>query len=118
MSADNGIYILRTRRAPIKRGNTYENQHGKFEYRVAHCSAIDNIDYSDLYLPLYFGNSKVFHSPDEAFAEAQRKVSEIENGGWFTEYGICNLNKDCYFPNMTAETARKALDCYEGAIPV
>lgn len=41
MSADNGVYILKTPARPIKNGNLYTNQHGKFEYRVAHCQAID-----------------------------------------------------------------------------
>lgn len=111
MSADNGIYILETPRPPIKTGNMYTNQKG-YDYRVAHCTAIDNIDYSDLYLPLLFGNSKVYSSHDEALKAAIEIEKEIKENGWFTEYGINTIKKNVYFPNMTADEARKALDVY------
>jgi hypothetical protein len=123
MSADNGIYILKTPRPPKKvkwrefEGKdvfAYENQHGKYEYRVAHCQAIDNIDHSDLYLPVYFGKSPVYHDHAPALQDAILLAKQYE----VLEYGICDVEKQCYFPNMKPETAEKALDCYEGAEPV
>ncbi len=114
MSADNGIYILRTKRPPIKKGNCYTNQHGLYEYRVAHCSAIDNLAYSDLYMPYYFGTSPVYTEESPAMDLAV----EIEENVGYTEYGISLVAKDCYFPNMTSRAAEKALDCYIGAKPL
>jgi len=118
MSSDNGIYILRTPAPPIKNGNSYTNQHGKFEYRVAHCQAIDNIDYSDLYLPLYFGNCKVFDILEKALSLAEQISKDIKENGYFTEYGICQIYKNIHFPNMTSKAAQEALDCYVGAKPL
>lgn len=114
MSADNGIYILKTPAVPIKEGNVYVNQHDQFEYRVAHCQAIDNIDYSDLFLPLYFGNSKVVCTEGEAWNIAKQLYQHV---GW-TEYGVSLIEKQRHFPNMTAKAAQKALDCYVGAQPL
>lgn len=108
MSADNGVYILKTPARPIKDGNTYTNQHGKFEYRVAHCQAIDNIDYSDLYIPLLFGNAAVHKNRDSAMELASRILEGLD----ICEYGICMIEKENYFPNMTCEEAQKALDSY------
>ena len=113
MSADNGIYILKTLMPPKKTNNYYESQNG-YEYRVAHCQAIENIDYSDLYLPLYFGDSPVFTECSEAMNYAKTLENEI---GW-TEYGIEILEQEVYFPNMTVRAAAKALDCYIGAEPL
>lgn len=53
MSADNGVYILITKKPPIKIGNTYTMQDG-VEYRVAYAQAIDDINQSDLYLPVFW----------------------------------------------------------------
>jgi len=117
MSADNGIYILRTPAPPVKEGNSYINQHSKYEYRVAHCQAIENIDYSDLYLPLLFGGSQIYNEQDAA-QKANEIQKQIEEDGGFTEYGIIPLCKETYFPNMTSRAARVALDCHQGAIPL
>ncbi len=107
MSADNGIYILKTPAPPVKNGNYYTNQ-GKKEYRVAHCQAIDNIEYSDLYLPCYFGDSPVFDNYEDALELAVQIEKDLE----ICEYGICDIEKDCYFPNMSSEEARFALHSY------
>lgn len=115
MSADNGIYILCTARTPVKTGDVYINQHNQYEWRVAHCQAIENIDESDLYLPILFGDSEIFLTQDAANEYAIELGKQYE----FLEYGICYINKDTkYFPNMTKETALKAVDCYQGSIPV
>lgn len=108
MSADNGVYILVTPARPIKRGNFYINQHGKFEFRVAHCQAIDNIDYSDLYVPLLFADSKVHESKEKALEEAVKIYETLD----ICEYGISSIEKDICFPNMTSEQAKIALDSY------
>lgn len=117
MSADNGIYILRTPMWPIKKGIFYQNIHGSFEYRVAHCQAIENIDYSDLYMPLLFGKSKVFYKEDEAFEEASRMEKEILENDCVLEYGICQIERGKYFPRMTSEEAYKALDVWYDSDP-
>lgn len=108
MSADNGVYILKTPARPIKNGGSYTNQHGKFEYRVDYCSAIDNIYYSDLCVPAMFGNSKVFDSLEDAQAEA----TIIADKHRYLEYGICQVEHKRVFPNMTVEQANQALDSY------
>ena len=116
MSADNGIYILKTPAPPIKNGNYYESRNGVFEWRVAECQAIENIDYSDLYLPLLFGNSPVYTSYDDAFKVACNMEKEIDDEGFPLEYGICDIVKECFFPNITVRAAQRALDCYVGAV--
>lgn len=114
MSADNGVYILKTRKPPIKEDGCYINQDG-FEYRVAHCQSIDDIDCSDLFLAIKFGNCRVINIEREARDEAFKLEDEYE----YLEYGISTIDRSCdYFPNITAEAARKAIDCYQGAIPL
>lgn len=113
MSADNGIYILKTPARPVKINNCYHNRHGSFEYRVAHAQAIDNVDYSDLYLPLIFGASVVHADSDKAMQEAIKLEEQMsEEYGFGTEYGVSIIEKNVYFPNMTSEEARKALDSF------
>lgn len=114
MSADNGVYILRTPAVPVKEGSSYRNRHNEHEYRVAHCAAIDNLDYSDLYLALYFGDCEVYDN----WNEASRVARHIALNVGFLEYGVVYLEKDCHFPNMTSQAAHVALDCYVGATPL
>lgn len=119
MSADKGIYILRTNKPPLKEGGFYVNQHDQYEYRVAECQAIDNIEYSDLYLPILFGRSKVYSDKDSAWQEARRMYDDIMNSGFpILEYGISSIIKDKPFPNITPDAAAKALDCFVGAKPL
>lgn len=113
MSADNGVYILKTPSWPIRDHEGYTNQHGKFDYRVAHCGAIDNLDYSDLYLACYFGNSPILHDEDEAWKVARRMAETIVP----LEYGISVIERK-FYPNISQESAEKALDTYVGAKPV
>jgi hypothetical protein len=111
MSADNGIYILQTNLPPMKIGNFYINQYGKYEFRVAHCQVIDDIYYSDIYLPILFGDSPVFFDIEKANEYAK----EMEKNICYLEYGTQTIYLDKYFPNIKPETARIALDCYIGA---
>ena len=89
MSADNGIYILKTK-APAGEG---------FEYRVEHAMAIENIcynvatgEYQKDFIPEvafdYFGRSDVFTDEGEAlkYAHEQEPMYEI------LEYGVSILN--------------------------
>ena len=104
MSADNGIYILKT---PKPRFNN------EFEYRVTECSAIDNIDYyppgsekRDAMVVLYFGKSDFYGSLDAAMQEATRIYTELMSGPFpICEYGISVINWADEFPTMTREEA-------------
>lgn len=107
MSADNGVYILVTPARPIKSGNCYTHC-SKSEYRVAHCQNIEDIDHSDLYLALKFGNSRVFDTMEEALELA----SSILKGLSICEYGICTIGREIHFPNMSQEEASFALNSY------
>lgn len=88
MSADNGVYILKT-----------QSQDGGFEYRVAQAMAIDNLTYD---MPPgeidpecaqgIFGESEVFTDRDKAWLSARDVEDEIAQSGWFTEYGVCELD--------------------------
>lgn len=120
MSADNGIYILKT----------------KDGYRVAHRQAIDNLYYhpqkccnkqiiiedkntsleickncnkkidwikkdkiNSQMLRDYFGDCKVFKTKKEALGEAIRLYNEIINSDYpILEYGIQIINYDEQFP--------------------
>ena len=104
MSADNGIYILKTRK-PLHNND--------YEYRVKECCAIDNIDYyprgsdkCDAMLVLYFGQSKSHSTLDAAMQEATRIYTELMNGPFpVCEYGISVINWADEFPTMTREEA-------------
>jgi len=115
MSADNGIYILETRKPPIKEGSSYTNQM-KSEYRVAYASAIDNLDASDLYMVVIFGDSLVYDDVEESIKVAKNMAKQFP----YLEYGIIVIHdyRNKYFPNMTSKAAEVALDCYVGAKPL
>jgi hypothetical protein len=91
MSADNGIYILKT--PNFKTGHT--------EFRVSHCQAIENIDYPGeevKYIKMYFGKSKIYKSQIEALTEAQRIYDKLEEDGFIIEYGIQTIELNREFP--------------------
>lgn len=87
MSADNGIYILVTE-GP--------------EFRVAHCQAIENIEWQPNYhglnkeeILVYFATCKVLNNLEDAFNYA-KKLSEDY---YVLEYGICILDhEEVLFP--------------------
>lgn len=103
MSSDNGIYVLAS---PCKNSK-------EIEYRVAHGSAIENIDYypvgSDQYKAMevmYFGQSEVYDTEKKA----RKAAKQLENGA-YTEYGICLLPMHPKpFPNMTQKEAEKIME--------
>lgn len=101
MSADNGIYVLES---PTKNGS---------QYRVAHCSAIENMDYFEqgtvqakAMLVHYFGNSEVYISAHEVMKAALKLHNEVK----YTEYGIrCLAIRLEAFPSMSVEEAENVL---------
>jgi len=111
MSADNGIYIAR-----------FVGSDGNYEYRVAHAQAIENCDYSDRYPKqfidatrvLYFGDSKVYKSHEEALERAREIERELVDEDpyemFYIEYGICDVCYDTPFPDMSMEEANRIVD--------
>ena len=94
MSADNGIYILRT---PISAG---------FEYRVAHVVSCEVEYYRDKelledldqYISYMWGPCSVFFTPEEAAAEAVAETEEVLAQGYPIEYGTSTIELDRSFP--------------------
>lgn len=108
MSADNGIYILQTNKA---------DGFG-FEYRVAECQAVENINYynptrgyndkiaDDAMLVIYFGGCTVEENEIMARAEACAIEDDILQSEWpILEYGISTIKIDKVFPSMSLEEA-------------
>ena len=94
MSADNGIYIL-----PSPKSDS-------FEYRVAHCQAIENIDYSPMYEVLLFSKSPVYTSQQEAAAVAIEMSKHYD----ILEYGVALLDERKQpFPTETYKEAEDKL---------
>ena len=97
MSADNGIYILRS-----KKGDT-------LEYRVAHLRAVEDAFDEQLgryYMASMFGNCTVLYDRDNAWKIAREKADEHE----VLEYGVSELKWDGEFPNLTAKEGLEALE--------
>jgi hypothetical protein len=103
MSADNGIYILKTKN-PSGDG---------FEYRVIHAQAIENIYWNDklgkqMYGVLdpentrnYYSTCKVYTDESEVRKEANRLEEDILSDDFcpILEYGVCVLDhSDVEFP--------------------
>jgi hypothetical protein len=92
MSADNGIYVLKT--PNFKTGHS--------EFRVAHRQAIENIHYPGeqiKYLKMYFGDCEVFTSEAQAMLEASKLYDEIMESDFpIIEYGISKIVLDREFP--------------------
>ena len=100
MSADNGIYVLRTQTKKDAAGFTDNVAPVKFIWRVAYASAIDNLNwYSqpenlhslDAYVQDVWGKSKVYYDKAEAMAEARKQADAFTS---VLEYGIQNLFLD------------------------
>lgn len=94
MSADNGIYVLRTP-SPIGRG---------YEFRVAHAQAIENVEFpdraiADEYMVAVFGRSWVLHRKGRAKAVAHLLHDDLVAGGLYTEYGVQIIEVDRPFPD-------------------
>lgn len=92
MSADNGVYILKSPVHPDL---------GEFEYRVSYAMAVENINYkpnregfNTEELKKYFGKCSVFYNRTEAivFADEIAQTCEI------LEYGIQSISLPFVFP--------------------
>lgn len=102
MSSDNGIYVLVS---PTKHNK-------KVEYRIAHGSAIENIDYYPIGTieynameVVYFGKSPIYDTEKKA-TEAALKMENNK----YTEYGICILPlRPKQFPQMSLKEAENIL---------
>lgn len=109
MSADNGIYILKTKRTRVQEiwkssiidgqpvsVHAWTEAKDHFVYRVAHTTAIDNFGYYKekqlynlgAYMKDIWGNSPVFLE----WSEALNYANKIEKTFEFTEYGICDID--------------------------
>lgn len=97
MSADNGIYILKSE-GP--------------EWRIAHAQAIENINWNEETkssadqnhfnmeeVKQYFGESRVFLSEQDVCEEAVKMETEICQSDFpVLEYGICEIRMPHKFP--------------------
>jgi hypothetical protein len=92
MSADNGIYVLKTIRNRRNEGTAWVQSEPHFVYRVAHTSAIENFEWYKenkpynlgAYMVEVWGKSKVYTDSNQAIAEALKLAESIEN----LEYGV------------------------------
>lgn len=93
MSADNGIYILATRRTCTqKNGVIWNDNKEHVVYRVAYTSAIDNFDFYKnkeqynlgAYMKEVWGTSKVYSD----VIEVHKKAHELNDEREGTEYGV------------------------------
>ena len=98
MSADNGVYVLKTIRTRRLEGGGWVKADPYPVYRVAHASAIDNFDYykrEQLYnLGAYmldvWGDSLVFEDKQDAISYAH----SVEERLSICEYGVCMIETD------------------------
>ena len=106
MSADNGVYILRTYTHYVKKGNSVTYVKEKFPvWRVAYASAIDNLDHYKKYQPENVGaylhdtwkDSEVNLTEDEAFHSARSIANGLQAAGQYLEYGIVMIKTDYTF---------------------
>lgn len=92
MSADNGIYILKTTRNRRQEGAAWVQSEPHFVYRVAHVQAIDNFEWYKnhqtynlgAYMKESWGHSIPHIDENAAFSEAHAEAKTIEN----LEYGV------------------------------
>lgn len=108
MSADNGIYILKTtanhRRSNENGCEMWTKTDSPISvWRVAHVQGIDNLGWYleneiynlGFYLHSEFGDSPIFYSENEADSHADKLQADIG----YTEYGIGHIDLSNYrFP--------------------
>jgi hypothetical protein len=101
MSADNGIYILKTIRNYKKENGGLVRTKPYAVYRVAITNAIDNFDWYEInqphnlgaYMMDIWGCSPVYENEQEAANYA----SKLEKQTSTLEYGICRIETDLIF---------------------
>lgn len=101
MSADNGIYVIKTKRT-AKEGPKGHWTNGKenFVYRIAHAQAIDNLDYYikkqpynlGAYMVSVWGESEVFTDESAAMISAHKLAKSVG----YTEYGVNQIDLSEY----------------------
>jgi hypothetical protein len=105
MSADNGIYILRTKRTRKLVGNASVKTDPYYVYRVAHAQAIDNFEYYNrnqpynlgAYMISIWGSSVVHETSEAALLDAKNKLNKIHHEEGICEYGIVPIDTDLIF---------------------
>ena len=106
MSADNGIYILKS-----PKGNS-------FEFRVIHAQAIENINYDPdesgfniEALKTYFGRAQVFSDEDKAAKEACSMADAVVGDTFcpILEYGISYISIPFKFPQQSMKPTSEAM---------
>lgn len=96
MSADNGIYILKTTRSRKYEGIASVKCEPYPVYRVAYANAIDNFDYYKnnypynlgAYMKDVWGDSLVYINENTAVIAANEKLKQVG----YTEYGIQHID--------------------------
>lgn len=96
MSADDGIYILKTVRHRRKVGAAWVQSEPHFVYRVAYASAIDNFNWLKenklynlgAYMLEVWGLSPVLMHEATALLQASNLSKDHE----YLEYGICHID--------------------------
>jgi hypothetical protein len=98
MSADNGVYVLKTIRTRRLSEIGWERVEPYPVYRVAHAGAIDNFDYYrerephnlGAYMLDVWGDSPVFEDKQDAISYAH----SVEERLSICEYGVCMIETD------------------------
>lgn len=96
MSADNGIYILKTKRTRRLEGNAWVKAPTHFVYRVAHVQAFDNFDWLKenqpynlgAYMADVWGKSEIYPEEMAAFHAADALYQSID----YVEYGVSEID--------------------------
>ncbi len=102
MSADNGIYILKTKRTALEKPKgCWTNGKLNYVYRVAYACAIDNLGYYKekqpynlgAYMRDVWGESEVFTTEEAAMQYANDLDNSFDS---ILEYGICKIDMSEY----------------------
>jgi hypothetical protein len=101
MSADNGIYILKTIRTSKQKDIGWVKTEPYPVYRVSDASAIENFDWYKKnqpynlggYMKDIWGGCKVYEDEQEALNHA----TQLEKVIPLLEYGICRIDTDYIF---------------------
>ena len=102
MSADNGIYVLRTLRTRKETSpGCWTRAEPHYVWRVAETSAIDNFDWYQnaeiynlgAYMKDIWGDSEVFQSELAALEHAHKVAKEYD----ILEYGVVQIDTDYKF---------------------
>jgi hypothetical protein len=105
MSADNGVYVLRTFSKLVREGAAVRYVEDKFPvWRVAHTRAIDNFNHFQhnqpenigAYMVDVWGKSEIFTDEGKALKAAHSLADSIEEES-ILEYGVTVINTDYTF---------------------